>query len=410
VILHVVLLGVLMGTLPVVQATPLALVSERSWYWTDDTEIHSVAVGDVDGDSQVEIVTGGNYDDGTRRRAQLCVWDGATLALENVQTWYWNDDTDIASVAVGDVDGDSQVEIVTGGGYDAGYHWEAQLCVWDGTTLALENVQTWYWNDDTDIASVAVGDVDGDADIEIVTGGYCYDGRDVAQLCVWDGATLALEDVTTWYWTSITYIRSVAVGNVDSDGAVEVVTGGRFYDGSRWVVQLCTWTGATLALEDVATWYWVGDTDLKSVAVGNVDADGQMEIVTGGYYFDGTRHIAQLCTWTGATLVLEDVVTWYWTDDTQILSVAVGNVDSDSAVEIVTGGCYDDGTHAFAQLCVWHGTTLALEDVETWRWGTDTYIYSVAVGNIDDDANMEVVTGGFYFDTYRYRAQFCVWL
>jgi hypothetical protein len=40
----------------------------------DSSFINSVAVGDVDGDSQVEIVTGGKYDDGVRDIAQLCIW------------------------------------------------------------------------------------------------------------------------------------------------------------------------------------------------------------------------------------------------------------------------------------------------------------------------------------------------
>jgi hypothetical protein len=81
--------------------------------------------------------------------------------------------------------------------------------------MSLENVRTWYWIFNTTIQSMAVDDVDDDGSMEIVTGGYYDDSHDVAQLCVWDGATLALENVQTWYWIGRTVITSVAVGNVD---------------------------------------------------------------------------------------------------------------------------------------------------------------------------------------------------
>jgi hypothetical protein len=71
---------------------------------------------------------------------------------------------------------------------------------------------------------------------------------------------------------------------------------------------------------------------------------------------------------------------------------------------------FSDGAHDNAQLCVWKGASLALESVQTWRWGSWTVIYSVLVGNVDDDGQSEIVTGGYYdagvlIDT----AQLCVW-
>ena len=169
-----------------------------------DTRINSVAVGDVDGDSELEIITGGTFDDGSRTVAQLCVWDGASLALEDVQIWYWVDDTYLNSLAVGDVDADDQVEIVTVGYFSDGSdsHHIAQLCVWDGASLAFENVNTIGGNQFTSFTTVAIGDLDGDAQVEIVTGGYWYTGYHIAlnaQLWVWNGATLGLEDDITWY-------------------------------------------------------------------------------------------------------------------------------------------------------------------------------------------------------------------
>jgi len=83
-----------------------------------------------------------------------------------------------------------------------------------------------------------------------------------------------------------------------------------------------------------------------------VDADGQLEIVTGGYYTDGPR-IAQLVVWDGETLEVGPLAVWFWTGDTRINSVAVGNVDADVYKEIVTGGFFDVGANLNSQLVVW---------------------------------------------------------
>jgi hypothetical protein len=399
----------------------LTVTNVKTWIWGDYTLIDSVAKGDVDGDGKTEIVTGGTYPGG----AQLCVWDSATLALENVKTWNWTNwisRTEIESVVVADVDGDGKNEIVTGGQYYDGSHSVAQLCVWNGDTLTLENVLAWLWNPGTFICSVTVGDVDGDCMNEIVTGGY-YLGNETygfhhtrAQLCVWDGATLALEEVKTWYWSSNTFIRSVAVGDVDGDGKNEIVTGGTYWSACE-MAQLCVWDGATLALENVKTWYWSNNTDIYSVVIGDVDGDGKNEIVTGGYYFDWNivpeLNVAQLCVWDGSSLALENVKVWHWFDDTVIKSVGIGDVDGDGETEVVTGGYYNDGVRDVAQLCVWKGATLTLENVKTWYWTSNTYIQSVALADVNNDGKYEIVTGGHYnngtlYDT-QYVAQLCVW-
>ena len=340
----------------------LAVQGSKTWYWTSATTINSVAVGDVNGDEQKETVTGGTFYDGTRNIAQLIVWNSSSLTPERLITWYWTANTTINSVALGDVDGDGQTEIVTGGSYFDGSRQIAQLCVWNGATLALENVKTWYWTGSTVINSVALGDVDNDGQVEIVTGGYYNDGvRNIAQLVVWAGSNLAVDRLTGWYWTGNTVINSVAIGDVDGDGQIEVVTGGYYNDGARNVAQLIEWNGLNLSVDRLAGWYWTSNTVINSVALGDVDNDGQTEVVTGGYYNDGVRNIAQLVEWNGANLAVDRLTGWYWTRNTVVNSVGIGDVDGDGQAEVVTGGFFNDGARNIAQLIIWSGSSLAAE-------------------------------------------------
>ena len=193
---------------------------------------------------------------------------------------------------------------------------------------------------------------------------------------------------------------------------MEVVTGGHYYDGIRNVAQLCVWNGAALALEDVIAWYWTDDTDIRSIAVGNVDIMGVLdkEIVTVGSYSDGTHDSAQLYVWDASSLALEDVQTWRWERDTYIESVALASVDSVKGVDIITGGSFwDDWSGMNAQLCVWSGSSLTLKYVQAWQWGTSTYIESVAECEVTTATPDEVVTGGYYEYSYDMNAQLCVW-
>ena len=392
------------------EGAQLSLDGVTAWYWTDNTTVTSLIEGDVDFDGATEIVTAGYYFDGTRDVAQLVVWNGSTLTVDRLTTWYWTDNTRINSVAVGNLDKDEALEIVTGGYYFDGTRKVAQLVVWDGATLAVENLVTWYWTNDTQINSVVIADIDGNGSPEIITGGFFNDGvRDVAQLVVWDSETLLPLRYTSWYWTGETRINTLSVENVDGDAEKEIVTGGYYTDGSK-IAQLVVWDGIALSPKNIVAWNWTsGDTEINSVVAENVDSDEDVEIVTGGYYNDNDRDVAQLVIWSSDLHTVENLAVWYWTGDTRIESVCVGDADSDGLAEIITGGHYNDEVRDWAQLVVCDGSTLAVDVLTTWYWTGDTRINSVVIGNADGDVSSEIITGGHDHDGARTCAQTTIW-
>jgi hypothetical protein len=385
-----------------------ALISQtvNSWYTNSDTNVAAIAVGDVNGDGLKEIVTGGYYNNGVEWVTQLGVWNGPTLL--NSRTWFWTQSTQISSIAVANITGGTTLDIITAGSYFDGTRWIAQLCVWNGSTLALENVKPWYWIGDTEIASVTTANITGSSALEIITGGAYFDGtRWIAQLCVWNGSTLALENVKPWYWTSNTTINSVAAGDIYGNGTIKIVTGGTFFDGTRQVAQMAVWNGSTLAFDNVATWYWTGNTEINSVVIANVTGGSALTIVTGGDFNDGTRYNAQLAAWNGSTLALQNVWSWYQTSNTMLTSLAVGNYSGGTILDIITAGGYFDGTRNNGQLIDFNGATFAAITSTNWFQTSDTIANSVAIGNFG--LGNRVVSGGSYFDNTRSAGQFIVW-
>ncbi len=174
---------------------------------------------------------------------------------------------------------------------------------------------------------------------------------------------------------------------------------------------MIVWNGATLVGRNIVNWFITGATEVNSVAVANITGGAALDIVTGGSSFDGTRNNAQMIMWNGSTLVGERIVSWFTTGATKITSVAIGNFTGAATLDVISGGVYNDGLRNNAQLIVWNGATLVGKSMVTWVGTSDTEINSIADANFNAGgvSGNRVLTGGDFFDTVRLNAQLTLW-
>ncbi len=207
----------------------------------------SPAVGDVyDANGRMEIVVGqGNL---------VKFFDGADGSL---LTSFATSGEVNSSAAIGDIDGDSLMELVIGSD--------------DDTLYALEmDSLLWKYGTGGDVrSSPALGDIDGDSKLEVVFGSN-------------DGSIYALHaENGNFYWSYPTggeVISSPALADLDSNGIVDVVVGSR--DGYLYAI---SGNGSLLWSIDLGT------PITSSPALGDIDKDGYLEVAVGG--IDGNLYV-----------------------------------------------------------------------------------------------------------------------
>jgi len=443
-------------SLPVIQEVcaqtgSLTLEKEQHWetYGVGGTCIpggHNLFLKDVDGDGLTEIITGGfTYQlVGEKRIAPVAPlkiwnWNGKHLTLEKSHQWNTTGTNSILCLYAADANGDGNIEILTGGRFSNGSTNYAQLRIWswDGMNLVLESSNEWTDTKGASVTSIFVGDLDKDGKSEIITGGRTYnDIRSSAQLRIWhlDDNSLVLQKSTEWCALKEASATSVYASDINDDGVTEIITCGFDHDleNSTGQLRLWKWDGTTLTMEESQEWRMtdgymltiagnvMGNTISNALDVGDVDGDGENEVVTAGFIYDGARANGQLRIWSWSieTLMLEKSHEWHTANITEVKSVSINDVDGDGRQEIVTSGVTAppgafglNTTTVAAQLRVWSwdGNTLTLKNSEEWVVGEGTCAWNVATSDVDNDGAIEIVTVGCMSVGYMCDPDMRIW-
>ncbi|MBV7336227.1 VCBS repeat-containing protein [Chloroflexi bacterium TSY] len=192
--------------------------------------------------------------------------------------WISNDVAQATSVAWGDVDGDGDLDLAVG---NSGAPNKLYLNK-DGV---LTTAAVWNSNSDANTRSVAWADIDGDGDLDLAVGNHSslfgVDTSGLNKLYLNEGGMLA----TTAAWISESDdTTSVAWGDVDGDGDLDLAVGNGHEDiifGPGGGSPNKLYLNEDGMLTTTATWISEDADDTKSVAWGDVDGDGDLDLAVG---------------------------------------------------------------------------------------------------------------------------------
>ena len=333
------------------------LQRRAAWSSDDNDGTFSIAWGDVDGDGDLDLAAGNG---GPNK-----VYVNENGMLQTHAFWASDDNDSTTSIAWGDVDGDGDLDLAVGTRY-------GPPKVYANVGGALPATATWVSSNSYGTESIAWGDVDGDGDLDLALGNFEGPDKVIAN------EIGSLEPSAVWFSDDSDQTTSVAWGDVDGDGDLDLAVAndiGRVGQGQAKV-----YMNVGGVLQTSASWISANDDSAFSVAWGDVDGDGDLDLAVGS---------STIRVYLNAGGLLERTASWTAVAGSGASSVAWGDVDGDGDLDLAAGGIQSP-----SQLYINQGGTLQVSPA--WSSAETGSTSSVAWGDVDGDGDLDLAVGNLF--------------
>ena len=312
----------------------------------------SVVLADVNHDGKLDLIEG-NF--GGVNKVYLGNGDGTFTWKSNLGTA--GDNT--YSISVGDVNHDGNLDVAAGS-------WTAPCKVYlgngDGTFQTGIDIAA-----STPTRAIALGDVNGDHEDDVVIGGTNVRAAEVYTSNGNGYFTYKCDLGGSADWT-----ESIALGDVNNDGKLDVVAGNSWASSKAYLGNGDGTFQAGVAIGTTALYH------TTSIALGDVNGDGKLDVVKGNQGLTSEVYLGN----GDGTFTYKSAID---ASANSTVSIALGDVNGDGKLDVVQG--------------IWTGSNKVYlgngDGTFTYQGavGSGSNKQRIALGDVDNDSDLDVVVG-----------------